>query len=237
MKVAIYKIENTVNGKLYFGQSARPQARWVEHKNPKNSRKSPKLAAAIVKYGVDSFVFSLLHWCESKEDADELETFLIAECGSRDNGYNICAGGEGLGAGVNNPNYGRKQTAEHRAKIQEARQNFSLSAEARQRISATLKGRKLTAETIQKMANSRIGVKRKPFSEEHRKNISEARKGKGPKALIQEHKNKIAAAKLGAKTGPMTAEAKANMAIAQRLRRQKERELTASKNIEVSGDG
>lgn len=237
MKVAVYKIENTVNGKLYFGQSARPQERWVEHKNPKNSRKSPKLAAAIAKYGVDKFSFSLLYWCENKKDANELEMFLIAECDSRNLGYNICVGGEGLSAGVNNPNYGRKQSAEHRAKIQEARKNFSLSPEARQRISATLKGRKLSSETIEKMVASRKGVKRAPFSEEHRANISKGRKGKGVAALSIEHRAKIAMAKQGVKTGPLSAEAKANMATAQRLRRQKERELAKHTSVEVNSDG
>lgn len=187
-EVAVYKITNIVNGKLYFGQSSRPTERWTEHKR---TTKAPKLYAAITKYGKESFEFKILCWCPDKAYADMVETKLIEAHDTRRVGYNICVGGEGLVAGPDNPNYGRKQSAEHRAKIQQAREGFVLSVEARAKISASLRGRKRAPEIVAKQVAAMVNHQ---VSDETRRKISEANKGKN---RSEEYKQRMSSVKQG----------------------------------------
>ena len=93
MQVAVYKITNTVDGKFYIGLSAYPAARWSTHKRHTLDGYKAKLYAAMRKYGIPAFTFDILHWCDTRDDANELEHFLIAECNNIRNGYNQQDGG------------------------------------------------------------------------------------------------------------------------------------------------
>src|SRR5271170_5674459 len=54
MKGYIYKIENTISGKAYIGQTVRTvEFRWWQHQHPKS--KSVALKDAIKKYGAHVF--------------------------------------------------------------------------------------------------------------------------------------------------------------------------------------
>lgn len=206
--VAVYKITNTVNGKLYFGQSSRPTDRWAEHKRTK---KAPKLRAAMVKHGAENFDFIILCWCPDKSYADYVEQELIKAYDTRQVGYNICVGGEGLIAGPNNPNYGRKQSVEHRAKIQKAREGFTLSDEAKTKISLSLKGRKIPPDVVAKQVAARKGRK---LSEESKQKISAANKGKTRSA---EYRAKMAEVKRGQGVGrTLTAETREKISKARK---------------------
>lgn len=92
----IYKIENTVNGKVYIGQTIqKPNARFQAHVAELKSgrKKNGKLQAAWNKYGPDAFAFSVLFMCDEK-DLDRCEIETISKYNSFKNGYNATAGGK-----------------------------------------------------------------------------------------------------------------------------------------------
>jgi group I intron endonuclease len=147
--IAVYKAVNSINGKMYIGQTSRPERRFAEH--TWKGSKSKILSAAIKKYGKEQFTFAILCWCPDKDYADYVEQKLIEAHNTRRVGYNICIGGEGLGTGENHPCFGRKATPEQRKKLSEAttgvknpmfgKQN---TPEQKEKIRASLKGRKIT---------------------------------------------------------------------------------------------
>ena len=94
----IYKVTNTINGKVYIGQTYRDvPTRWHEHiyhsYNPNRGYNSI-LHSAIRKYGEDAFVVEIVEECET-ERLEERETFWIKEFGSAYGGYNSSLGGAG----------------------------------------------------------------------------------------------------------------------------------------------
>ena len=58
----IYKIENTVNGKVYIGQTNDPEQRKRAHFGglKRNKHENPYLQSAWNKYGEDSFYFEVI---------------------------------------------------------------------------------------------------------------------------------------------------------------------------------
>jgi hypothetical protein len=81
--------------------------------------------------------------------------------------------------------------------------------ENREKISLSLKGRKVSEETRKKLSESHKGIPQGPLSEEHKKKISKATKlrlEKHPeqhptkgKKLSKKHKEKLAVSKIGDK--------------------------------------
>lgn len=97
----IYKIENTVNNKIYIGQTVRnPLLRKEEHFNnlKKGIHHNSHLQHSFDKYG-DVFEFEVIEECPN-ENLNEREIALIEEFKSYYKGYNETKGGEGFdGAG------------------------------------------------------------------------------------------------------------------------------------------
>lgn len=89
--VAIYKITNKENGKLYIGQSINPKKRFQAHK--RSSSPCLALKKAISKYGKKSFEMEVLVWCPDKIYADDVEIKLIEAYKTCIDGYNIREGG------------------------------------------------------------------------------------------------------------------------------------------------
>lgn len=178
MKTAVYKVTNSVNGKLYFGISVRPASRWSTHKNRANAGYISKLSAAIRKYGADAFSFEVIHWCESREDANELEHFFIEEVGTRVSGYNIREGGDSGSHSEESKikigllGLGREVTSETRAKISVGLTGYKrppMSDETKQKLSKACSGYNHTTEAIEKIRSASAGRKypnRKPHSPE-----------------------------------------------------------------------
>lgn len=92
----IYKITNTINGKMYIGetQSKDPLIRWRRHLSAiKSGRGCPLLGKAINKYGVDKFKFEVLIICFDS-DTKKWEVEYIKKYNTKTpNGYNGNDGG------------------------------------------------------------------------------------------------------------------------------------------------
>lgn len=97
-KIGIYKITNTINGKIYIGKSKNIGRRWCVHKCPSTqvSEYQSPIYKAMKKYGNDKFNIEILEECLESE-LDNREEFYISSLKSqeREIGYNIKPGGEG----------------------------------------------------------------------------------------------------------------------------------------------
>lgn len=114
----IYKITNSVNSKIYIGQTKKDiQSRFLDHRKCAENFDSEKLSyrshlySAMNMYGVDCFSVSLLEQCDD-ENLDEQEKYWIKKLRSQDPeiGYNISPGGTGgcvWGDLENHPSLGR----------------------------------------------------------------------------------------------------------------------------------
>lgn len=119
----IYKIENSINNKIYIGltKKTRPSDRFSQHRylarHLKENDKS-LLHKAMAKYGVDNFTFTVIEEVEN-ELMPAREQFWIQEYNSQQpNGYNITEGGEGT------PGFSRPQTQEEREKRSASNKQF-----------------------------------------------------------------------------------------------------------------
>lgn len=189
MKYYIYQITNTINGKVYIGQTKNPKQRWSRHKSDARlSKNKGHLYRAISKYGEYNFVFKILQEVESLKEADLIETLLILQHKSCDKnfGYNKAPGGQGK----------RVVSDETRKKISESRKGKCTGEDH------YMWGRHHSEETKQKIRTSQLGNK-------HRLgfNTSEATKNKLSKINIgkivsDETKKKMSKSMIGKNIGP-----------------------------------
>lgn len=94
----IYKITNTLNGKVYVGKTHDLNKRILQHFSDlkKGKHHSHKLQRAVDKYGIDNFKISFKEVEVLDEDAlSLLEIQEIEKCDSYNNGYNETLGGDG----------------------------------------------------------------------------------------------------------------------------------------------
>jgi hypothetical protein len=78
----IYKITNTLNNKVYIGQTVFAcEIRWNQHKN---EFKNSAIHSALSKYGSENFLFEEIYTSFSKEDFNSVSP----------NGYNLTLGGD-----------------------------------------------------------------------------------------------------------------------------------------------
>lgn len=173
-KSGIYKITNTLNGKVYIGKSVDLSQRWFSHKSYLKSGKhfNKHLQRAWNKYGEKSLVFEIVEYCDESE-VEQREIFWIKDYNSFKNGYNLTLGGEGC--------TGRIVTEIHRERLRESnlgkqsRCGWKHSDITKHKISQKHKGKKLTCEQKSVLLESRKG---KSLTEDHKRRISEYRTGK-----------------------------------------------------------
>lgn len=91
----IYKITNTINKKVYIGQTMQAaQNRWSVHKSrAKNKNFSTHLYNGIRKYGIENFDFEIIEQC-SDNNLDKRERYWIQYYNSYIDGYNETIGGQ-----------------------------------------------------------------------------------------------------------------------------------------------
>jgi len=123
----LYKITNTVNGKLYIGITKLPiQQRWAKHLKDSLFPKYP-LHHAINKYGKENFIVELLEESIDRAYISNLEEPSILKYNSRNNGYNVAKGGYGGDLGTEAraksletiKNWSDEKKAEHKQKLHE----------------------------------------------------------------------------------------------------------------------
>lgn len=124
----IYKISNTINNKIYIGQTVkkRPTDRFSQHRYEarhlsNNSKHVSILHEAMAKYGVDNFLFEIIEEVENNL-LDEREQYWICYYNSiTPNGYNITKGGNGT------KGYSREQSIEERLKRQQSNKQYFIN--------------------------------------------------------------------------------------------------------------
>jgi len=95
--VIIYKILNTVNNKVYIGQTIRPlKDRWRQHLRDCKNNVDNLIYRAIRKYGKENFTIEEIDGANSLSELNYLEKHYICkfESLSSENGYNILPGGK-----------------------------------------------------------------------------------------------------------------------------------------------
>lgn len=159
----LYRITNTLNGKVYIGQTVDANKRWGAHKSFAKNDEKPRqyIHYAIAKYGTENFVYEVIATCRTQEDADFTEDQLIEQYNSRnkDRGYNLKAGGS---HGAHSEETKQKQ---REATIRQIEEKGHPAA-----------GREVSQETRELMRQIRLG---NPidYTDEVRKNMSEAHLG------------------------------------------------------------
>lgn len=177
----IYKITNLITGKVYVGQTTMSvEQRWALHiRDFERGRKATyPLYRAFAKYGVDKFKVEVIHDnIETCEELDRLERHYIKELNTMSpNGYNLTAGGQGV-HGYHHTDKTKKLFSE----FMKSHYDQIYTQERADKISTSLKGRKLSDEHRRKISENaklRVGEKNPFFGRTHsdatRKRISEA---------------------------------------------------------------
>lgn len=109
----IYIIKNTINNKVYIGQSVDIHHRWLVHyslgkkdANPKRLEFNNQIHSAMRNLGRENFYIEILEECE-KELLNDREIFWIKYYDSYKNGYNGTEGGSFEASDTSGENNGR----------------------------------------------------------------------------------------------------------------------------------
>lgn len=198
----IYQWYCKPNGKSYIGQFKNndPTSRTNRHCRDAKNGSMCALHQAIRKYGFEEFEVSVLCICETQDELDKKEDEYITEYSSmiHENGYNMVRGGKGRA-----PNFHHKE--EHKQKMSESMKGRKLSEETKLKLSEARKGQpnNWSEETKQRVAEASrkkaTGVK---HSEETKRKIG--LKSKGRQAVLgqkrtEEQKKRIGDASRGRK--------------------------------------
>jgi len=211
----IYKTTNTINGKFYYGKHS------TNNVDDGYLGSGKALKTAIKKYRRDVFVREVLAYCDSEEDAYELEELVVTqEEVDKDMCYNITLGGQGgeytppakiqcpVCGGWYSPsnakqwhfdNCGKKikkkpLSDSTKKKIGDAHRGRKHSDEFKEKISKSKLGTKISDETKRKMSKAHKGIPKPPLSEEHKRKLRIAHKGK---TLSESAKKKVSDALKG----------------------------------------
>ena len=160
MFYTIYKVTNTINGKIYIGKHQ------TQNMNDNYMGSGKTIREAIKKYGKDSFVKEILFVFNNEAEMNECEKSIITEeFVNRADTYNIGIGGEG------GPHFkGRKHTLETRQKITESNLNREHGPYTGERLKKRIADNK-NPERRKKVSE---GLKGKPKTPEHKEKIRQS---------------------------------------------------------------
>lgn len=239
----IYKITNTVNGKVYVGSAVNIKRRWRDHKIKLSALKheNSQLQRSWVRHGEGAFDFSVIEVVDDKSDLLTREqAWIDSICSDKKKTYNMCpVAGNCLGrkfsdetkrklsaslkgkarapeavqkakesnAGFKHSDETRarlsmiakSRTPEHLAKIALAAKGHKASDATKLQMSESRRGRKVSDSARANISAGKKGLKRAPFSEEWRRNISLSQIGRVKSAETLE---KMRIANIGKKMSP-----------------------------------
>ena len=174
MYYTVYKTTNKINNKIYVG------VHRTSDLNDNYLGSGKILGHAIVKYGVENFEKEILHQFDTCEKMYRRETEIVTnEFISREDTYNIKLGGEGgfdyinSVDGLNNSN--NNMSEEGKQNISEFRKQWN-KENSEQYYQFGFKGREKVLEIYGKGNGT---FRNKSHTEESKRKMSEARKGKG----------------------------------------------------------
>jgi group I intron endonuclease len=196
----IYIIYCISNQKAYVGQSFSLKKRLSDHRRSlrKEEHRNHHLQSAFSKYGENMFTFKALEYVQDAtvESLTEREAFWMESFDSIKSGFNMKgAGFTGLHTEetkkrisemqigkklspehiekVRQIHLGRKNSPEHIEALRQSRLGTKHTDEAKAKMSEACKGRVISEEQRIKQSEALKGKKR-IFTEEHLKNITEA---------------------------------------------------------------
>lgn len=139
----VYKITNTLNGKVYIGQTVDYRKRKVGHFSylRRNAHRNRYLQKSFNKYGESSFKMEIIKEC-AVDELDKLEIYYMRKYNSIDKtlGYNMVIGGN---TNKSFPDYIRK-------KMSRSQKGRIISEEHRKRIGKWHKGKTISPKDIEK---------------------------------------------------------------------------------------
>lgn len=202
-KFYIYKITNTINDKIYIGQTNDFNRRKSQYKHACKDQPDQFITKAMLKYGFDNFVMEIIDTLNSREEANikEEEYMLLYDSRNLEKGYNIATGGGVFGL-----------TESIKIKISE-----KLKEHYKHNVSK-MKGRVYSQEHREAISRGSMGKKGtnlgKKFTQEHRDKIRIANTNK---THTPETRAKLALIKKGI----TPTNAKLNFEIAKEIRNSK----------------
>ncbi len=169
----VYKIINSINGKIYIGQTIMSlNKRWRLHCQTNSS--CHLLCRAIRKYGRENFTIEQIDHAHTREELDNKEIFWIKFYDSMNpnKGYNLTSGGL------------------HCEVSDETKNKISKSLKGK---ISPMKGKRLTNEWIENIRKSQSGENHpwwgRHHSEETKRKISETKKGCVSMLVGEKHPN------------------------------------------------
>lgn len=169
----IYKIENSINGKIYVGLTTKSLSNRIAGHIAENKSYVQK---ALNKYGIQSFRIAVIDSAESREVLCEKEKYWIQHYDCKaPNGYNLTDGGDGL---INPSKSVRKAISKKVSIIMQGNQyrtGIPHSEATKKKISDTLKIVMNDPRVKAKLSLSHQG---QIITEDQKKKISLANKGR-----------------------------------------------------------
>ena len=131
----IYRILNKITQKCYIGESKclNINRRWNQHKKTIENNKGycPALRDAIIKYGIENFIFTVIIVCFDDDRFKYEKEYIIKYNSVVPNGYNLTNGGES-GGGLQ----GKKHSEEVKNKIKNSlKQKYIDNPELKKQLS------------------------------------------------------------------------------------------------------
>ena len=179
----IYKITNTINGKIYVGKTVKTiTERFQIHKKHARNRVNRYLYDAINKYGEDKFIVEPLEIVTGNGDIEEKKWIRILDSNNKEFGYNMTAGGGGgrmpdhILKVIADKKRGVKLTDEHKRKISQGnmgkRLGIKMTDDEKRKISETLKEKYASGEITANTPNL-SGENHPMFGNKHTKEARE----------------------------------------------------------------
>lgn len=176
--IGIYKITNP-NGKIYIGQSKDLDRRFRQYNN-KNCKGQIHLYNSLKKYGVENHKFEIIDICDEEfhlnfKEYHYQKLYKVVETGLNCTyidpykGVNICT--DEIKAKMSRSHKGKKLSLDHCKAIGLSKTGIIQSDETRLKRSNSLKGRKYSEISIQKMRDYALT---RTYSEITRKKMSES---------------------------------------------------------------